>query len=292
MLCILPLAIDHQRLMQILKYSGLFILLFMVGSLAMGQTSDSTQLSDEELARKMANPNAAVGTLNFFPDILHYKNDLPDGSNYTSYSLTFQPALPKPNLIGPVMLFFRPAIPILFNPPAFDSSEGDFQSAGFNLGNISYDLALGGTTEKGLLYLAGVAGSMPTATDERIRGPWTLGPEIALGIVRPDLVLGAIVSQRWDVGGNGDVSSLGGQYFYAIPLKKGNVIGAGPVYEYNWLTKELTLPIGTGWSKVTSLGKTKVKVGAQFWYYVASPETFGQQWDIRLQFSPVVPLPW
>ncbi len=236
----------------------------------------------------MANPNAAVGTLNLFPDILHYKGE--EVSNHTSYSITFQPALPKPNLIGNMMLFFRPAIPILFNPPVI--TERGVESAGFNLGDISYDLALGGTTEKGLLYLAGVAGSMPTATDERIRGSWTLGPEIALGIVRPDLVIGALVNQRWDLGGDTEVSSFGGQYFYAIPLSQGYVIGAGPVFSYNWISKDWTFPLGTGFSKVSSLGRTKVKWGAQFWYYVASPDYFGQQWDIRLQFSPVVPLPW
>lgn len=280
--------------------SLLFVLFLLICLRVSGQTTDSESLSDEELARQMANPNAAVGTLNLFPDILHYKNGLPGEPNYTTYSLTFQPALPKPNVIGNMMLFFRPAIPLLFNPPAYNFTGltndfepmGEYENAGFNLGDISYDLALGGTTENGILYLAGVAGSMPTATDKRIRGPWTLGPEIALGLVRPNLVIGAVLSQRWDIGGSGEVSTFGGQYFYAIPLSKGYVIGAGPVFSYNWISEQWTFPLGTGFSKVSSFGRLKVKWGTQFWYYVASPDTFGQQWNIRFQFSPVVPLPW
>ena len=55
---------------------------------------------------------------------------------------------------------------------------------------------------------------------------------------------------------------------------------------------KLTLPIGGGVNKVKKFGKLPVKISLQYWYYVASPENFGPQHQIRFTITPVVPLPW
>ena len=44
--------------------------------------------------------------------------------------------------------FFRPAIPLNFNQPVFNSDELDFDSE-FGLGDIGFDLAYGRTTKDG-----------------------------------------------------------------------------------------------------------------------------------------------
>ena len=91
------------------------------------------------------------------------------------------------------------------------------------------------------------------------------------------------------------VNISAGQYFYTINLKKGWQITASPTYAFNHnATKgnKLTLPIGTGIQKVIKLGKIPVRLGAQYWYYVASPESFGPQHQFRLTIAPVIPLPW
>ncbi len=258
-----------------------------------GQEIEKEELSNEEMAEKLANPNAAIGTFNTFIDYFGYTGDLQGADDQNAITYTLQPSLPKPNFVGKQMLFFRPAIPILFNPKTYDPINKDFNNAGFNLGDIGYDLAIGGTTEKGLLYLFGMNGTIPTATDSRIRGQWTLGPELVLGLVTKKIVFGGLVSQRWDLeSGPIKTSVLGGQYFYAIPLTKGNVIGAGPNWSYNWVTKDFTFPIGTGWTKTTKIGKTPFKFGFQVMYYVAQPDSFGPQWQLRIQLTPVLNLPW
>ena len=113
--------------------------------------------------------------------------------------------------------------------------------------NIGVDLALGKTTEGGLLYFFGIVADIPAATILELRGQWAFGPEFALGVVKPKFIGGALLFQKWDVeSGPRKTSIFGGQYFYAILLKGGNVIGAGPTLSYNWDTKEFTFPIGTG----------------------------------------------
>lgn len=255
--------------------------------------NEKEELTNEEMAEKLANPNAAIGTFNTFTDFYTYKGDLPGANDQNALSFTIQPSLPKPNFVGKQMLFFRPSIPILFNPKLYDPLNENFDNGGINLGDIGYDLALGGTTEKGLLYLFGMSGTIPTATDSRIRGQWTLGPELVLGLVTKKIIFGGLVSQRWDLeSGPVKTSVLGGQYFYAIPLSKGNVIGAGPSWSYNWNTEDVTFPIGTGWTKTTKVGKTPFKFGFQVMYYIAQPNPFGPQWQLRIQLTPVLKLPW
>jgi len=55
---------------------------------------------------------------------------------------------------------------------------------------------------------------------------------------------------------------------------------------------KFTFPIGTGVTKVTHFGKLPIKFNLQYWYYVASPDSFGPQQQIRLSIVPVINLPW
>ena len=80
-----------------------------------------------------------------------------------------------------------------------------------------------------------------------------------------------------------------------VNLQEGWQITGQPTWSYNHKAEKgnkLTLPIGTGVNKVTRFGKLPVKLTLQYWYYVASPDVFGPQHQVRLQIAPVVPLPW
>lgn len=53
-----------------------------------------------------------------------------------------------------------------------------FEDAGFNLGEIGFDAAIGNSFSNGLVLVGGVVGTMPTATDDDLgRDQWLLGPE-------------------------------------------------------------------------------------------------------------------
>ncbi len=246
----------------------------------------------DELAQKLNNPIAAIGTMNTFIDFKTYKGSLPDADGQTGWSLTFQPSLPKPLGKG-INLLFRPAIPVIFSQPVYNGVDG-FESSGFQLGNISFDLALGHVTKKGFLVMGGLICGLPTATSEEFRGQFTLGPELALGYVSKKVIAGALFTQSWDLSDDPTrkTNVLGGQYFYFFPIGNGRSIGAAPNYSYNWETEELSFPIGIGYSAVTSFGEMPFKYGLQVMYSVATPDSFGQVWQIRIQLSPVVKLPW
>jgi hypothetical protein len=255
--------------------------------------------SASEIAAELANPNTVLGTMNFNFDYMHYQGDLPGAGSQNSFSMSFQPVLPVP-LNKTMNLFVRPNIPLYFTQPTYGANG--FENIGFNLGNISADVAVGKTFPSKTVGVIGVFGSFPTATNDALRSNYTLlGPEIAVGQIFNWGVVGLLVSHAWSVNsidaaaGDESASITSGQYFYVVNLNDGWQIAGSPTFSYNHNAakgNKLTFPIGIGANKVTLFGKLPIKFSMQYWYYVASPDAFGPQHQIRFTISPVVPLPW
>ncbi|MGB5499041.1 MAG: hypothetical protein WBM77_08950 [Maribacter sp.] len=295
--------------------SLLFLALVFCASVlhAQDENNEGNQ-SNEAIAKELANPNTTLGTMAFQLDYLSYQGDLPDASSQNGFTLNFQPSLPIPIGKG-VNLFIRPNIPIYLSQPVFGANG--FENVGFNLGNISADVAVGKTWPSKTITILGAFGSFRTATNDALRSNYTLlGPEIMVAQLFKWGAIGAMVNHAWSVNSlDADVDSFtvladdmwaasatgqsasitAGQYFYVVNLKNAWQITGQPTWSYNHNAEEgnkLTFPIGTGVNKVTRFGKLPVKLSLQYWYYVASPDTFGPQHQIRLQIAPVVPLPW
>ncbi len=286
-----------------------FILAFLLIKTSYAQDEKPAK-SNDELAKELANPNATLGTMAFQFDFMSYTGSLPDASNQFSTVLNFQPSLPIPIGKG-VNLFVRPNIPIIISQPVFVDSG--FEQQGINLGNISADVAFGKTWPSKTITILGAFASFRTATDVELRSSeTTLGPEVMVAQLFSWGAIGVMVNHAWGVSGipNEDgsddefsitsntprhASITAGQYFYVINLKNAWQITGQPTWSYNHDAESgsrLTFPIGTGVNKVVSLGKLPVKISMQYWYYAAQNEAFGPQHQIRLQFAPVVPLPW
>jgi len=277
--------------------------------------SKGDQKSADDIAKELANPNTTLGSMNFNFDYIHYQGDLPDAGSQNSFAMGFQPVLPVP-LNKTTNLFVRPNIPLYFTQPTY--GVNGFENQGVGLGNISADIAVGKTFPSKTIGVLGVFGSFRTASNEALRSPYTLvGPEIAVAQMFKWGVLGLLVTQGWSVNkiepttadsfsilgndvflaseGGESASITSGQYFYTVNLTKGWQITGSPTYSYNHKAakgNKLTLPIGGGVNKVMVFGKMPIKFNLQYWYYVASPEAFGPQHQIRFTISPVVPLPW
>jgi hypothetical protein len=291
------------------------LIAFMANAQEDDQTTGDAPQSASEIAKALADPNTVLGTLNFNFDYINYQGDLPDAGSQNSFTIGFQPVLPIP-LNKTTNLFVRPQIPLTITQPSIGLNG--FENKGVGLGNISADVAIGKTFPSKTVGVIGMFGSFRTASDEALRSPYTLlGPEIAVGQITKWGVLGLLVTHGWSVNkidatGAGNVSILGndvflaaeagesasitsGQYFYNISLNNGWQIAGSPTYSYNHKAakgNKFTLPIGGGAVKVVRFGNLPMKFQLQYWYYVASPEAFGPQHQIRLTVSPVVALPW
>lgn len=248
------------------------------------------------MAEKMSNPTAAVASLGNNFDFNEFGGSLPDANNQRGWNYLFQASFPFPQASGKNILF-RPAVPVLFKQPVFDSSSNAWDDQ-FELGDIGFDLAYGGTSDKGLLMLYGIVGSLPTATDDAVgTDQWTLGPEFAIGLVRKWGVFGALITHKWDVAGDSTKKTniTGGQYFYAFPIGDGTTqIAAGPSFSYNHELQgeKWSLPLGIGLSETTVIGGRVWKFAVQYWNYIKTPDAFGPEHMLRISITPVMTVPW
>jgi len=293
------------------------VLIFCMGLVAFAVNAQEQEEPESaaELAKELANPNTTLGTMAFPIDFIMYNGDLPDANKQSSVLLNFQPSLPIPLSKG-VSLFVRPLVPIYLSQPVMEA--GGFEQKGINLGNISADIAVGKTWKSNTITILGMFGSFPTASDEALRASQvSLGPEVMVAQIWSWGVLGLMVNHAWGLSNDEDEDDFNtttlpdvfwtasnsplksnvtaGQYFYVVNLKNAWQITGQPTWAYNHNADEgnrFTFPIGTGINKVTKFGKLPVKLTMQYWYYLASPDTFGPQHQIRIQIAPVIPLPW
>lgn len=260
-----------------------------------GSTGGAAQPSAEEIAAKLANPTSPVMTIGNNLDYVTFKGELPGADDQTGMRYVFQTVFPF-KLRNGGSLFFRPAIPVMFNEPVPDG-QGGFNSIGTDLGDTGFDFSYGITTSTGFLWGAGMVGTIPTATDDSLgKDLWGLGPELLLGVIRKWGVIGGVISHQWDVGGSGDgkINLTGINYFYAFPLGGGWQIAAGPSISYdhsrdrdNW-----TVPLGIGIAKTSIISGRPWKFQLQYWNYVEAADAFAPKHQVRLSINPVVSAPW
>jgi hypothetical protein len=260
--------------------------------------AENTKKSADAVAKELSNPAGSLASLSLNYIHTAYEGDLHNSRDQGSNTLQFQPVLPFPVGDKGRRIIFRPAINMPFDQPTFNVSENDFDSENFNLADSGFDLFYCGTdmTSKhtGYLWGVGIAGTLPTASNDKIGGEqWRFGPELFGGIIRKWGIAGVLVNNQWNTGGSNDeaYSVLNASYFYAVGLGHGWQFASGPTVTYDWHAdndEALTLPIGLGFSKTTAIGKTHFKFELQFEKYLEQPDSFGPDWLVKFTITPVV----
>lgn len=254
-------------------------------------------LSADEVAKQLANPNNSLAQLVFRNQFRWYDGDLPNASDQNSYTMLFQPIFPfplKPTASGgKANLFVRPAIPLLVDQPVPTVNNGAFSYDKISaLGDIGFDVAYGVTEKSGLLWAYGMVGTLPAASKHEVAGKQLrLGPEGLLAQFTKTSVLGIFPSHQWNVAGWGENKSYSTtqvQFFGRYLPGGGWSIGTTPIMDYNWKTKDWTVPLNLTISKTVKAGDTPVKLEVEVNYYVESPDAFGPKWMIGLNITPVV----
>jgi hypothetical protein len=193
-----------------------------------------TAPSAEELAAKLANPANPIMKLGNNFDYVMFDGDLPGADDQSAFRYVFLTVVPF-KLENGNSLLIRPAIPVMFNEPVPDGMGG-YTEEGTDIADIGYDVIYSGTTETGLIWGAGLAGTLPTASNDKLgKDLWGLGPEALLGVARKWGVVGGLLAHQWDIGGSGsgsiDITSL--NYFYSFPLGGGWQFAAAPTITFN-----------------------------------------------------------
>jgi len=264
-----------------------------------GDKGGPAAASASEIAAELTNPNTTLGILTTLYDYKTFAGSRDGASSQSAQSITFQPSLPYPLGEGK-NLFFRPAFPLIIEQPVIGAT-GEFEDSGVEFGDISYDASMGFsfTIDSGKnVFLAGISGSIPTATDKTVgTDQWLLGPELGFTAVRKWGSAGLLVYHQWDVAGEDsfDTNLTGGQYVYNINLRDGWQITGSPTFSYDHnadSNNAMTLPLAVGVAKTLIFYGRPWTMSVEYWNFIESPDDFGPEHQVRLSIAPIVPLPW
>jgi hypothetical protein len=194
------------------------------------------------------------------------------------------------------------------NPPG--QIPGDFPPGGVpftsegGFGDIVYFSLVGQSlpTETwgggDFVWAAGLTTQWPTASDDALgSGRYSAGPSGVLAFIGKKGILGGLFQQWFSYGrgGNGsgeDVNFSWLNLFYFLNFPGGWQIGGTPVVTADWEADSddrWTVPIGLGVYKTHLFGKMPMKLGLEFQWMPVSPDTYGQEFNIRIVLAPIIP---
>jgi hypothetical protein len=250
----------------------------------------------EDINRQLNNLLASIWSLVFQNNTSFNKGDLIDGTTGSNV-LNFQPIMPIP--IKSLNLITRPVIPLVTAPVLDPLSPDGVSGHKTGLGDITLLTLIGPSKPGGFIWGLGPTLILPTATKDEIgQGKWQLGPA-ALGLyLSKNWVVGVLAQQWWSFAGDDDrpdTSQLNAQYFIQRILPNSWQVGMSPNITADWEANNdnrWTVPIGLGVGKTFKLGKMPIKIVLEGQYSLVRPDNFGQEWNIRVQVTPVIPNPF
>ncbi len=205
--------------------------------------------------------------------------------------LQFQPVIPV-QLSEKWNLITRVIAPVLYQPD-FSQQQGGT----FGLGDINPTFFLSPAKPGKVIWGAGPAFLVPTATDDVLgTGKFSMGPSVVVLVQPGKWTLGALVNNLFSIAGpstRADVNSMTLQYFVNYNLKKGYFITLQPIITANWNASAgncWTVPFGGGIGRIMKLGAQPVNVGVQAYYNANRPDTTpSPTWQLKFQFSLLYP---
>ena len=143
-----------------------------------------------------------------------------------------------------------------------------------------------------VIWGAGFALQIPTETDDRLGpGVWGLGPSVVVVAMPGNWVVGGLVNNVWNLGGDTNVNFFFSQLFANYNLSDGWYLVSAPIITANWEASsgnQWTVPMGGGGGKIFRIGSQPVNFNLQLYYNVVSPDFVGK-WSSRVQLQLMFP---
>ncbi|HEV7317714.1 MAG TPA: transporter [Ensifer sp.] len=249
-----------------------FALIGVAGALSFASLAHA---QDADLAKQLSNPVASLISVPFQFNYDHgYGPD--DGSKVT---LNIQPVIPI-ELNEDWNVISRTIVPITWQ----NDIAGDSGSQ-FGLGDTlqSFFFSPKEPTAGGLIWGAGPAFLLPTATDDLLGGEkWGIGPTAVLLKQEGHWTYGALANHIWSVAGDhdrDDVSSTFLQPFISYTTPDAWTFTLNTESTYDWKHDDWSVPINFSVAKLTKFGEQPVslQLGARYWATAPDngPEGFG-----------------
>ncbi len=308
------------------RFTAVFLALALgTSSLAVAQDSYDdaiAPLSLDQIALELNNPVTSLRTFTIDWEGMTYTGDLPGSDDQHGSRFRFTTLYPI-RLRNGKNLQLRLTIPVngdlpnwkprdyidyrdftirkvpVTEPRIDPANGGEFGYGHDHMGDISLDVAYGGTNESGRCGMIGLSYVYPSSEDgSGKRNQYLLGPEVALGSITDRGLLGFRAKHLVDLSGEGE-QELGYlptnettlQLLFARSLGNGWQIESNPIILYDWEAvsgNEWVVPIGAGVSKTFRAGRRPMKLAVELQHYVVTPDRFGPEWMLQVRYIPFV----
>lgn len=193
-----------------------------------------------------------------------------------------------------VNLITRPVIPLYDSVPHKTASGDYHRSTGFD-DIVLVELFSPSHSGNWILGL-GPTFIFPTASSDFTgQGKWQAGPGAVVGYLTDHFIVGVFPQQWWSFAGDSDrpgTSQMNLQPFAGWFFGEGWMIAYSGNILANWKAPSgdrWTVPIGASIGKVVKLGPLPVKIQLGGQYMPIRPDNTGQEWNIQLNLTPVIP---
>ena len=260
-------------------------------NLSLGAVSESStgegEESASELNRKLTNPVSSIWSIS------NQFNNFELNNGQWNNNWNFQPVMPV-SLTKDLNLITRPVMPF-YNIVPHETAPGQFErDAG--LGDLTLLELLSPANSGNWVLGAGPTAIFPTATSHFTgQGKWQLGPSVVVGYLTKQFFIGVFPQQWWSIGGEHgrpDTNQMNLQPIATLFFGEGWSIGYSGNILAEWTAPSediWTVPIGVGLGKVVKLGRLPLKIQLAVQYMPVHPRIFGQEWNVQVQITPVIP---
>jgi len=269
-----------------------------LGVLLAGLASAQVEPSATELNKKLTNPVSEIWSLQFQENNFRV-SPRPGEDDRWNTNLIFQPVMPVA-INADWNLITRPVLPLFVSAPHPDPEPGDPANIGRStaFGDITLMQLVAPSPELAGNWLLGAGPTwiFPTGgSDFTGQDQYQVGPAALVGYLSEKWMLGGLFQNWWSFAGSDKrppVAQMNFQPIAAYFLPNGWSVGYSGNILANWKDdagSDWTVPIGMAVAKVVKLGKLPVKFGLGVQWMAVQPDLYGQQWNIQLNLTPVIP---
>jgi len=257
------------------------------GAVAQVPQDPAEGASASELNRKLTNPVSDIWS------IQSQFNNFELNNGHWNNNWLFQPVLPV-GLTKDWNLITRPVMP-LYDIVPHETAPNEFNRA-TGLGDLALVELLSPANSGNWVLGAGPTAIFPTATSPFTgQRKWQLGPSVVVGYLTKTYFIGVFPQQWWSIGGvhsRPDTNQMNLQPIASIFWGEGwNAFYSGNILaDWNAPSPDVwTVPIGLGLGKVVKFGRLPVKFTLSVQYIPVHPRINGQEWNVQVQITPVIP---